>query len=315
MNPKGIETIVMRSANERTAELCASMAIRQVERGSFVIVKERPFEHALRRTYEVGIERGTKWTMTIDADVMLTAGSVAKLLTAAELMPENYVQLEGRVFDKILGSYRQAGHRIYRTALLPLALKQIPEAGKELRPEFFTLRQLGKLGHPSRRIADVVGLHDFEQSYQDLYRKSFVHARKHREFVAPLIERCTSHLHEDADFLVILKGLWDGLISVDSVSIDKNYFLEKSKKAIEELGLNEKDPLGDVEDFVQNYKSYLSKIILECPPLEFQVQDDPKTCTTRFTKARHRLQLNGPIQGSVAVVGALLKCIGRYLDK
>lgn len=331
MSPQNTLIIVMRCADERTTEICAGMASRQVQEDSFVIVNERPFENALRKSYEVGIERGSKWTMTIDADVMLNPGSVDILRKAAELMPDNYIQLEGRVFDKILGSYRQAGHRIYRTELLPLALKHVPEAGREIRPEYFTLQQVGQHGHPSRRIAEIVGLHDFEQSYADLYRKSFVHARKHREFVGSLIERCSAHLHNDADFLVILKGLWDGLTSSDSISIDKNRFLNKSKQALEELGIDEKAPLSGAEAFIKNYMNYLSTITHEYPPLDFQVQDDPSTnpvlqsqdklitAAARqskwFAKARQRFEKNGPIKGSVAVIGALLKRIGHYLDK
>lgn len=318
-NSQAILTVVLRSAGERSSEACAHLICRQVPIASFAIVNERPFEEALKRTFEIGIERGTKWTMTVDADVLLCDGCVSSLIRAAESMPSNYIQLEGRIFDKIFGIYRQAGHRIYRTALLPIALKHIPEAGKTLRPEFFTLQQMGQSGYPSRRIAAVVGLHDFEQYYLDLYRKSFVHARKHTWLIGPLIERCTRYLHQDADFLVILKGLWDGLVTADTVSLDNRAFQDKGLHALDELGIEEKTPLADLGLFLMDFHNFYSKLVSEYPIPIFSVQDEPPACETMnegwFAKVQQRFERHGPLKGSAAAVGALLKRVGRYLDR
>lgn len=68
---------------------------------------------------------------------------------------------------------------MYRTALVPLALECIPPPGRELRPERAMLTRLFELGHASRRTGTVLGLHDYGQSYRDLYRKAFLHANKH----------------------------------------------------------------------------------------------------------------------------------------
>ncbi|HBJ36515.1 MAG TPA: hypothetical protein DDZ51_17535 [Planctomycetaceae bacterium] len=235
---------VIRSAGERTAGACRKLVEASLPAGRVAVVELHPFETALQECYRLGIESGATWLLTVDADVLLQPERIPELIRAAEAMPNHYVQLEGRIFDKVFGVFRQAGHRVYRVKLLPLALKSIPKPGSELRPEFSTLQELGRLGHPSRRVATVAGVHDFEQWYRDLYRKSFIHARKHRQDIVALVDRATSLAADDADFRVILKGIWDGLIDARSVSIDTNLFTERYCQALSELGLAEKEPLA-----------------------------------------------------------------------
>jgi len=315
---KDILTVVLRCAGERTTQACADLLSRQIPVASLVFVNERPFEKALRRTFEIAMERGTKWTITVDADVLMCDGSLASLLKAAEAMPNNYIQLEGRIFDKVFGVYRQAGHRIYRTSLLSLALQHVPEVGKTIRPEYFTLQKMGQCGYPSRRIADIVGLHDFEQFYLDLYRKSFVHAKKHTWLVTSLIERCTRYCHQDTDFLIILKGLWDGLVSTDMVSIDKCAFHDRGSHALDEMGIEEKLPLPVPELFLRGFHDLYCKTVRQYPIPIFVGQDEPSACQRGsegwFAGVQLRFERHGLLKGSAAVVGALLKRVGRYLD-
>ena len=82
-----------------------------------------PLELTLRRCYEVGINSGVPWMMTLDADVLLREGAVADFLTAAEALPPEYFQLEGLLHDKLSGLCRNVGHRMYRTQYLDIALQ------------------------------------------------------------------------------------------------------------------------------------------------------------------------------------------------
>jgi hypothetical protein len=158
--------VVVRSANERTISVATRLACAQLQSDNDIcVIAEVPFEAALRATYTIALDAGKKWTMALDADILLAPNAIAELIRAAELMPPHYVQVQGRIWDKILGMYRQAGPRIYRTELLQRALEFVPKAGSEIRPEFYVLQQMGKLGHPSRRVSPVAGLHDFEQYY------------------------------------------------------------------------------------------------------------------------------------------------------
>lgn len=311
--------IMMRTCGERTSQLSKALILGQQAEYGVHIVNEVPFEKALKKCYMNGLDSGAKWMITLDSDVLLTQNSVEVLLQEADAMPEHFAQLEGRVFDKILGSYRPAGHRVYRTEMLALALKNLPQAGQEVRPEYYTLQQLNKLGHPSRFIEEVVGLHDFEQYYFDLYRKSVVHTKKHSYLVSNIIDRCTMHLHEDKDFLMILKGVWDGLTIFDKVSINKRSYIDSAKRALDELGLVEKDPIGDVQVFADNYPEYYASAISDYNIPEYITPDttltQPSVTEDWQSSIRYRIEMHGSVKGCVASFGSLLKKIGRYLDK
>jgi hypothetical protein len=241
--------IVIRSAGERTLEVCYNLIVSQCG-CSIEIVKERPFESALRRSYEIGIQQNSAWTMTVDADVMLRKGAVRALLAAAEAMPRRYFQLQGRIHDKITGLYRRAGLRIYRTSLLAKAVKMIPSPGDEIRPEQFVTDRMQELNYPARNIGYVAGLHDYEQYYRDLYRKAFVHAHKYRDLVSIIIQRCDELKRDDRDFLIILRGLQDELRHTGVVRLDVGDFSSDLTMILTQCGLDEKTQLsGNVVGF------------------------------------------------------------------
>ena len=111
--------VVVRSANERTTSVATQLACAQLQSDHDIsVIAEVPFEAALRATYAIGLAVGKKWTMALDADILLAPNAIVELTRAAELMPPHYVQVQGRIWDKILGMYRQAGPRIYRTGVV-----------------------------------------------------------------------------------------------------------------------------------------------------------------------------------------------------
>jgi hypothetical protein len=241
--------IVIRSAGERTLEVCYNLIVSQCG-CSIEIVKERPFESALRKSYEIGIQQNSAWTMTVDADVMLCKGAVRALLAAAEAMPRRYFQLQGRIYDNITGLYRRAGLRIYRTSLLAKAVTMIPSPGDEIRPEQFVTTRMQELNYPARNIGYVAGLHDYEQYYRDLYRKAFVHAHKYRDLVPTIIQRCNELKRDDQDFLIIFRGLQDGLRHIGTVKLDVGDFPSNLTMILAQCGLDEKTQLsGNVVGF------------------------------------------------------------------
>jgi hypothetical protein len=212
----------------------------------------------------------------LDADVLLDEHSLAGLLWDAEQMPSNYAQIEGRIFDKVTGIYRQAGHRIYRTSCLSFALEGIPAPGTEIRPEFSVLQRLRQSGSPSRRVERLVGLHDFEQYYGDLYRKALMHSKKHASFVPSFRERCAMHMHSDPDFVVILKGIQDGLLYSGPMAVDRRQFSDLIvESALSELGLKEKAEITDETAFVGGFAAMFRSIRAQYPVPEFTLCDDP----------------------------------------
>jgi hypothetical protein len=282
--------VVVRSANERTTSVATQLACAQLQSDHDVsVITEVPFEAALRATYATGLAVGKKWTMALDADILLAPNAIVELTRAAELMPLHYVQVQGRIWDKILGMYRQAGPRVYRTGLLRRALEYVPEAGSEIRPESYVLQQMGKRGHPSRRVSPVVGLHDFEQHYRDLYRKSFVHAKKHLDLVPHIVQRCSCNLDGDTDFLVILKGLWDGLLYRGSVSIDSTRYLDSFHRAQADLRLEEKSELLDGKQFEIGFPDYL-RLATHEPPPAFELEDLPSATQSNLEGLSRNLE-------------------------
>ncbi|MCG2590801.1 hypothetical protein [Rhodohalobacter sulfatireducens] len=68
-------------------------------------------------------------------------------------------------------------------------------------------------GYKTRVFEYVAGLHDFEQFYRDIYRKAYFHATKHSDHVAELMKEWKRRSIDDTDYLVVIKGSVDGLLS------------------------------------------------------------------------------------------------------
>ena len=170
-------------------------------------------------------------------------------------MPENYLQIEGRIHDKLTGLYRPAGHRIYRTRYLERCLKEIPPDGTEIRPEYVTLQRMERLGFPSKRIGLVSGIHDYEQFYRDIYRKAYVYANKHQIWLAEMVTRWKRLTNKDNDFQFALRGLYDGLMALESPKIDPRDYIDSAAAILRDFQTAEKAELetGNVDfSFVEN---------------------------------------------------------------
>lgn len=210
----------------------------------------------MRRSFEIGLQEGRKWTLCVDADVLLRQDAILMLLLFAERQSTDVLEVQGMVFDKFFNMPRQAGNHLYRTSLLDKAMKCIPEEGVNIRPEGHMLHQMKKRGYPWVKMHYVVGLHDFEQYYSDVYRKNFVHARKHLEFAGHYLPHWKKMMQNDKDFEIAMTAFAEGVLYKDDLFIDKNQELYKTN--FEHLNMNEKETAGDqivnlqgVEDWLQ----------------------------------------------------------------
>src|SRR5690625_7490036 len=86
-----------------------------------------------------------------------------------------------------------------------------------------------------------MSLHDFEQFYKDIYRKSFVHARKHPDLLPDMIQRAVLLKDKDPDYLVMLQAIWDSLIDNVEVGIDSRLYTAPAEKALNKLYLVENE--------------------------------------------------------------------------
>lgn len=232
-------TAVIRSAGERTKDLCYRLLCEQLPPENIIVIEEYPFTRALRQCFQVAIAIGRAWTLCVDADTLLRQQAVENLLGSALETDECIFQVQSDVFDKLFTMPKKAGVRLYRTSLLRRATECIPPDGVTQRPETFVRDQMSLLGYPSIYKRVTVGLHDFEQYYRDLYRKAFVHAHKHAHetrYLEPLWESLGP---QDPDYQVALRGLRDGRIFNGIIPLDVRRFPRDPYLQ----GLHEKGPL------------------------------------------------------------------------
>jgi hypothetical protein len=214
-------TVVVRAAGERTTDLCSRLAAEQTAAGSVFLVRESPSAVALRRVLEIGLQQGRSWTIELDADMLIRQDAIRLLLEGLEDAPSDVFTIKGCKLDKLFGGVREGGMHVYRTAHLREALEVVPRPEENVRPDTTLVQRMQRRG--DRRIlrSEVVScVHDYEQYYRDIYRKAFVHARKHLVFMPYLLRMWQRMAKDDFDFQVAIWGgraglSYDGPLVVD----------------------------------------------------------------------------------------------------
>lgn len=305
--------VVIRSAGERTESVCRELVLREVIESQVHVVRLVPFEAALTQSYKIGIESGSKWLMTLDADVLLRENAISDFMAEAEAMPDDFFHTEGLVYDYLTGMYRKAGHRMYRTSMLNEAIMRIPLPGETIRPEFKTIQRMVESGFPVQETGSVYGIHDFEQFYTDVYRKCVVHATKHSNWLPDLIKRWKAMQNSEADFRVSLQAVTDGLLHFDSVSIDKRIYLERAKKVIEMLGLSEKNETFQIDSpqkKVADTLIYAGKV-----PVELQSVRTFGVHVSRKSFLKKMISERGLIKTCLYILGVVVINFGKSIRR
>lgn len=215
-------TVIIRSVGERTESICREIISKQIPEKNIFIVGEIPFSATLKKSFDLGIAEDRKWTLCIDSDVLLADGTIDKMLKIAEMQPENICEVQFHIFDKFFNMRRQAGNHLYRTSLLHEVIRRIPEEGINIRPEFHTLTIMKEAGFPYISFDETIGCHDYEQFNSDIFRKMYVHAHKHTEYIPTLVSLWRERCANDFDFQVALWGLAAGIAFNQAVYINKN---------------------------------------------------------------------------------------------
>jgi hypothetical protein len=239
----GTVSIVVRTVGERTTPLCVHRLRRALPASPLVVVQASPFRQALRSTFTRGLELGARWTLVIDADVIVRPKLAEDLLAVAEHADQATFVVQGIVRDKFFGIMRPAGNHLYRTKYLAQALDCLPDAPASLRPESVTIDRMVLAGYGFRQCDVVVGLHDFEQSFGDVARKCFLQAFKHRSFLAHAWPRWRHSAEDDDDFRVAMAAVEEGLAYSDPVYVDRQFLDSRVAHCLRALALMEKQPL------------------------------------------------------------------------
>ena len=260
---------VIRSVGERTTAACEHLVRQLAPPDRVVVTHEQPFGAALHKGFELGAASGLKWMVCIDADVLIHAEGMRKLLEVAETVDERIFYVQGLTIDKLIPIKRPPGNGIYRNALVQKARQFVPEEGTSLRPETTVMEGMIATGHLMYRTNIVVGLHDFEQSYEDIYRKSFLHAKKHTN-VLPLMEAYwKKHRQADQDFEVALLGANVGKTYYDTVYVDKRFQEEEWQTLRHMKRIQEKPPL-DSHAYAPSHIKEIIDTFLTDPVLQQQ---------------------------------------------
>lgn len=252
-------TIIIRSVGERTENLCKKLLIDQgFSNDEVFVVREVPFSASMKKSFEIGMNQGKRWTLCVDADILPRPGSISKMIELAESESKNVCEVQGYMMDKFFGGPRIGGYHLYRTSLLSKVVSLIPEEGVNIRPESYTLKQMAKRGYPRSIVPYIIGIHDDEQFYYDIYRKAFVHAVKHLNHAELLVNHWKRNMEKDHDFKVALRAFSDSIQNTGEIYINSEQNLYKD--LFELAGFEEKsklDPssisLHDIEYRIDNW--------------------------------------------------------------
>lgn len=233
--------VIVRTVGERTTDECIRRAslIGEVD----VISGVTPFCEVLRETLRRGLQYDQPWIPVIDADVLLFDGTIEAALNELESMDSVFC-LDGRTKDKILRVTRRAGVHIFNRSMIETAMQYVRDSIKpETRCRQAMEREHGAKTHTGHI---VFGLHDHEQYYRDLWRKSYLQAQKMGRTIrkAPQhnLNRWPELAETDPDYRVILAAHEAGTRHEGEIPFDATKD-HGAVEAIKALGLTEKGPL------------------------------------------------------------------------
>jgi len=251
-------TVVIRESNERTRDVCYKLIAQQVPEQHIVMIREVPFSRAVQRTFEIGLEQGQSWTLAVDADMLLLPDAVKTLVQLMEKQASDVFVLRGTLLDKLLVQVRIGGPHLFRTSLCEQALGFCQNFDNQIRPETFITEKMHAAGYRSHFESYCASLHDFEQSYTDIFRKCVVHAHKHRDVLGHLEDIWRRMAQHDSDYQIAMLASVIGGSFYDDVQIDTRQFPDQISELLEFVGLKEKMPLSQLtfEDVMKQKEAF-----------------------------------------------------------
>lgn len=221
-------SVVVRSCGERTSDLCRHTLLKEFQNSdlpnvdNISVVGSRSFVETLILSLQNGINADCQWHLVVDADVIPNTDGVRNLLEWTHRVPSNVSVIQPHVVDKLLGQNRPAGVHLYRCSYLQQLIELSPLIPNSVRPETALLTRHSQVyGTMYVNIPVVFGGHDFEQYNKDIYRKSFLHAIKHRSIGSDVMEFWTRRMKDDPDYLVAIAGYLSGLASNETGMVDQ----------------------------------------------------------------------------------------------
>lgn len=282
-------SVVIRSVGERTESLCRDLLIRSLGVEP-TIINERPFAKSLEKGLLYGIEKDKKWTLCTDADLLVDLDGLNRLIQYAESTKDSVFKITPQFFDKFFDDYREGGVHLYRTKYLKEALDYIPSEGLDLRPETHMLTRMRRIGYDFERPPIIIGVHDFDQYYKDIFRKGYVHSHKWVNRLSELVPMWREKAKKDADFRVLLTGVAAGLLTpTDQIRINEEVTPHYMLNMLTNDEIVEKNPI-DVDRFnfdLVNQLTNSAQIVLDKKMIDISASKIREAARSEGQKREH----------------------------
>jgi hypothetical protein len=237
-------TVLVRAAEERTADFCRKILDLQLAPALTQVVSLVPSAATLEACFALGRSAGKKWTICVDADILLFEGALSAAVDEAETLPDRSLGLGGLLHDRFYGGPKSRGFYIYRTEWLSLLLDAFASTRSNLRPEADAKTILNARGHAWAGSSVVFGLHDFGQYYRDIFRKMATRAQRSPEDVEYLLHRALALRRYSSDFDVAIWGLRFGAqLGATDPKLTAGQWSDHVTTLLDSQGLTEKLPL------------------------------------------------------------------------
>ncbi|MEM1326915.1 MAG: hypothetical protein AAGI23_13220 [Bacteroidota bacterium] len=221
-------TVIIRASGERTEQLCRLLVEQQVPKEQIFLIHVKPFSRAVEETFRIGREGDKRWTLAVDADVLLARRAVEQLIAGAEALPASiqdklYVY-QGHISCHVFGKPRTAGLHLYQTKFLEQATTFIPTDPHARWPESTTYRSMNDLGYYHYVQPTIYALHDYEQYYKDIFRNGYFQAKKHFHYLDNLLPYWKEKAATELEFDIMLRGWMLGVLDGEQLRVDKDFF-------------------------------------------------------------------------------------------
>jgi hypothetical protein len=273
-------TVVIRYAGEATLPSLRSQVFKEVQQRNVFIVEEIPFSKAVEKTFSIGIANDKEWTLALDADLLLLPNAIEKLIQSGNKCKENLYIYQAYILDWFRGGLKYGGPHLYKTCNLNKALEFVNVNRNNLRPESAIYKSMSKLGYKVVVDEKIFSIHDFHQSFQDIYRKAYFHGIKHPSyinFISDWIKKSKNNL----DYQIAVKGFIEGY-----------YANESAYPSVKDLNENFQKRFDIVESKIDKIDYKQVKEILVNFGIEFNEQNEIKRSSKkRITKLLDKINL------------------------
>jgi hypothetical protein len=163
--------VVVRASGERTTTVCIQLLEEQVGKIAGLVEGISPFNAASRKSVELAVATGKKYTALVDADVLVSPNSLAKLRRILErATPETFL-VNTYTLDKFHLAGREGGIHFYRTNLLAKYLELANEWSDIPRPEAKFHHWMEANGYTIYYDQQITSIHEFFQWRKDVRQK------------------------------------------------------------------------------------------------------------------------------------------------